>query len=256
MFRACFARLFTVFVGGIALAALGYFAVVSAIAELLDMRETVVGLALSLSAQVLLLTVVGTLLTAIAATVFVEHAAGRKVGADRGWRRLKPNLGNVVVAGLYVAMPLLMAVLFLGRTAQFFFLPLALGPPVLVHAIAWEGWSFRDASTRAKNLLSGSWLRVIGALLMLVLGALLVQLVAGGLAAAVLPPVRGGDVSAALITTVALVLTTAPVWLFAAAAGTVAYLDLRARFEELDATALRAEAESLDDAPREAPSQG
>lgn len=252
LFRACFWRLATVFVAGVTMASLLHLGIVLFMLEVLNTGETVESLAISLAAQVTLSAVAGTLLTAVAAPVYLHELAGRRAGADSGWRRLRPNLGYVVVSALYVAMPLLMLVLFLGPIIQVLLLAAVLGPPVLVHAIVWEGRDFRDGATRAKNLLAGSWGRVASALLVLAVGPALVQiLVLTGLTQ-VLPELDGDRLSDSLWATLAIAVTTAPVWLFTAAAGTVAYLDLRARFEDLDHPDLVAEAETS----REAASPG
>lgn len=244
MFRACFARLVTVFLGGVTLAALVYLGVTAFVVEVLNAGSTIEGLAARFATQVIVSTVCGTLLAAIAVVVFVEQIAGRRAGADAGWRRTRAKLGHVVVSALYVAMPLLVLDLFLGRITEFVLLPAVLGPPVLVQAIVWEHLDFRDAATRAKNLLAGSWGRVISGLLLITLGAALVQLLVLGVAGELLPRASSG-VAAAVWQAIFVVVTTALVWLFAAAASTVAYLDLRARFEELDHAGLSAEAEAL-----------
>jgi hypothetical protein len=242
LFRATFWRLATVFVAGVAAAALLHFGIVVGMVEVLEVRQTVEALAVSFAAQVTLSTVAGTLLAAIAATVFVEQVAGRRAGADDGWRRLKPKLGHVVVAALYVAMPLLMLVLFLGQITQLLLLPAVLGPPVLVQAIVWERLDFRDAAARAKSLVSGHWGRVASGLLVLAIGPALVQLVTLAGIGEILPELDDAGLADSVWAVIAIAVTTAPVWLFTAAAGTVAYLDLRARFEELDGAGLEAEA--------------
>ena len=251
LFRACFWRLATVFVASVAIASLVHLGIVLFMLEILDTGRTVQALAVSFAAQVSLSAVAGTLAAAIAAPVFLDEIAGRRSGADSGWRRLRPNLGYVVVSALYVAMPLLMLVLFLGQIIQVLLLPALIGPPVLVQAILWEDRDFRDAATRAKNLLAGSWGRVASALLVLAIGPALVQIVVLTGVGELLPGLDGDRLSDSVWATLAIAVTTAPVWLFTAAAGTVAYLDLRARFEELDHDKLVAESAST-----EAPSRG
>lgn len=245
LFRACFWRLITVFVAGVAAALLLHFGVVIFMLEVLEVGDSVEALAISFASQVMLSTVVGTLLAAIAAPVFAEQLAGRRAGADTGWRRTRPKLGHVVVSSLYVAMPLLMLVLFVGQITQFVLLPAVLGPPILVHAIVWEHLDFRDAATRAKNMLAGHWGRVVSSLLVLAVGPALVQLLGLALLGEVLPEVQSGDLIGPLWVAIAIAVTTAPVWMFTAGAGTVGYLELRARFEDLDAQGLQAEAEAL-----------
>ena len=251
LFVTTFPRLIAVFLGGAAAAGLLYVALVLVMVYVLDAAATVEARAVAFAAQVLLSSVFGTLLAATAAPVFVEQIVGTRVRADAGWRRLRPRFGHVVVAALYVAMPLLTFVLFLGPIIQALVLPAALGPPVLVHAIVWEHHDFRDAATRAKNLLAGNWGRVASALLVLAVGPALVQIATLTLAGELLPDLDGGALADSIWATVAVAVTTAPVWLFTAAAGTVAYLDLRARFEELDHDKLVAES-----AATEAPSRG
>lgn len=243
LFRASFLRLAPVFAAGVLFAFVGYYAGVVLIVEGLEVDASVEALAVAFAARVMLSTIAGTLLAAIAATVYLERLAGRSPGADAGWRRLKPMFGHAMVAALYLAMPLLLLVLFLGEITNILLLPALLGPPVLVHAIVWEQLEFREAAGRAKNLLAGNWARVISALFVLAVGPALVQILALGLLENFLPDLTDADLAAGLWAAIVVAVATAPVWLFTTAAGTVAYLDLRARFEELDRDALVAEAE-------------
>lgn len=251
LFRACFLRLAPVFAAGLVLTSLAYYYAIVLVFEVVDVRRTINMRALAFAAEVMLSTIMGTVLVAIAATVFVQHLSGRGTGTDEGWRRLKPRFGHVVVSAIYVAMPLLILVLFLQLITQLLLLPALLGPPVLVHAIVWEQLDFRGAATRAKCLLSGHWGRVGSALLVLALGAVLVEITVLALLTAALPDLNEPGLVGSLWTSLIAAIFTAPVWLFTAAAGTVAYLDLRARFEELDHAGLVAEA-----LPREAPTPG
>ena len=249
LFRACFLRLVTVFLGGVLAASLLDYGAVRFVVDVLDVRPTLEVQALAYASEVMLLTIAGPLLAAIAAPVYLAQLGGRRAGADTGWRRVRPMFGHVVVAALYLAMPLLLLVLFFGGFTRVLLLPALLGPPVLAHAIVWEHLEFRDAATRAKNLLSGHWGRVVSALLVLTIGAALVQIVAlTGLAAAI-PELRAVGFVGSPWATILVGAATAPVWLFTSAAGTVAYADLRARAEELDHEALRAEAAALPAVP-------
>ena len=249
LFRACLPRLVMVFLGGILAAALFDYAVIVFTVDVLDVRPTLEARALAYAFEVMLLTIAGTLLAAIAAPVFLAELGGRRAGADTGWRRVRPMFGHVLVSALYLAMPLLLLVLFLGGFTRVLLLPAVLGPPVLVHAIVWEHLEFRAAATRAKNLLNGHWGRVMSALLLLSIGAALVQIVVLTALAAAIPDLRDASFVGSPWATILVGVATAPVWLFTSAAGTVAYADLRARAEELDQEALRAEAEALPAAP-------
>ncbi len=249
LFRACFARLGPVFAAGVLVASLLDYGVIVLMVEVLDVRPTVEVRALAFAAEVLLLTLAGTLLVAVAAPVFLTQLAGRRAGTDTGGRRLRPMLGHVIVSALYLAMPLLLLVLFLGPIMRVLLLPAVLGPPVLVHAVVWERLEFRDAATRAKGLLSGQWGRVLSALLVLALGPALIQIAALTTLTLVLPNLDDAGFVGSLWATIIVALATAPVWLFTSAAGTVAYADLRARAEALDPDTLRVEAEALPAAP-------
>ena len=249
LFRACFSRLVSVFLGGILAAALFDYGVIVFTVDVLDVRPTLEARALAYAFEVVLLTIAGTLLAAIAAPVFLAQLGGRRAGADTGWRRVRPRFGHVVVSALYIAMPLLLLVLLLKGFTSVLLLPAVLGPPVLVHAIVWEHLEFRDAATRAKNLLSGHWGRVVSALLVLALGAALVQILVLTMLSLALPDLNDASFVGSPWATILVGIATAPVWLFTSAAGTVAYADLRARADELDSEALRAEAEALPAAP-------
>jgi len=243
LFRACGARLAPVFAGGLLATLLLYYAVIVLLVDVVDVRRTLEFRALAFAAEIMLLTVAGTLLAAVAAPVFLTELSGRRTGGDTGARRTRAMLGHVVVAALYLAMPLLVLVLFLGRIMQVLVLPALLGPPVLVHAIVWERLEFRNAATRARNLLAGQWGRVFSALLVLAVGPALVQILVLIALGELLPDLGAEGAVGSLSATIIVALATAPVWLFTSAAGTVAYADLRARVEELDAEGLSAEAE-------------
>lgn len=242
LFREAFPTLAPVFVGGVVLVRLIHFGVILLLTEVLDAADTVGALAVSLAAGVVLATVAGSILGGLASFVFLRGLAGSEASASAGLARLRPKLGHVVVAALYVSMPLLALLLFLGPVVQYVLLPAALGPPVVVAVIVWEHLDFRHAATRAKNLLAGSWGRVVSTLLLVALGGALLQIVLLTLVTQLLPAEGLGS---SLWMLVSEVLTTGPIWLLTAAAATVAYLDLRARFEELDREELVEEADAL-----------
>ena len=250
LFRASYARFILVYMGGVAFVRTVHFLLVVAVAELTSGRSgDVATLATSLASGITLAAVAGSVLAALAGFSFAAHVCDRTVRPGEAWRHVRSLLSQVVVAALYVSMPLVLLLFVVGPSVEILLtvmiLPALLGPPVLVHSIAWEGKGFRDAATRAKNLLAGSWGRVLSALILLSLGAALVQILVltmiGGL-------VGGGSPDEPVEYALALVLevaTTGTVWLFTSAAATVAYLDLRARFEGLDPAGLASEADAL-----------
>lgn len=239
LFRACFWRLVLVFAAAAAGAWLVFVGLGFINLYILD--ATLEFVAVTVALQQLLSAVFGSVAVAIAAPVFIHELTGKKVGAHAGRRSLKPMLGHVLVAGLYVAMPLLLVVLFLGPITQLFLLPALLGPPIVVHAIVWEQKGFRDASTRAKNLLAGNWAQVLSALLLVALGAGVLHRIGLTLVGEFVIDGQASDAAGWLSAWLVLTLLSALAWLLSAAAGTVAYLDLRARFEELGPDSLAAE---------------
>jgi hypothetical protein len=245
LFRATFGRLVLVFVGGVALLRLVQFLVGVAVGSVTPDGDSVGAAAFLLAATVVIAPVVGSILVAIAVPVFSGHLGGVRVGSSTAWRRVRPHLGAIAVAGLYVAIPVLALLLFFGGIVRIVVLPALLGPPVLVHVITWEGKAFRDAMTRTTNLLAGHWGRVLAALLMLALGAALLQLLVRGVAALPQADASFEDLDVFLPALLVEVVTSGVVWLFTAAAATVAYFDLRARFEKLDRAGVAAEAEAL-----------
>ena len=245
LFRATFLRLVFVFVGGVAFLRLLQFLVGVAVGTVTVSDESVGAAAFLLAATVVISPVVGAILVALATPVFAGELAGIRVGSTEAWQRIRPKLGHVAVGGLYVAIPILALLLFFGGIVRIVVLPAFLGPPILVHAIAWERKDFREAMTRTMNLLAGHWGRVLSALLLFALGAALMQLAVRGLAALPQADADFDDWVVFLPALLVEVLTSGIVWLFTAAAATVAYLDLRARFEDLGPEGLEAEAEAL-----------
>ncbi|MDQ4025245.1 MAG: hypothetical protein M3217_07120, partial [Actinomycetota bacterium] len=152
LFRATFLRLVLVFVGGVALLRLLQFGVGVAVGAVTSSANDNIGAAAFLLAATVVITpVVGGILVALAARVFLGELVGVRVGSSEGWRAIRPKLGHIAVGGLYVAIPVLALLLFLGGVVRIVVLPAFLGPPVLVHAIAWERKTFRDAMTRTMN---------------------------------------------------------------------------------------------------------
>ncbi|MDQ4124168.1 MAG: hypothetical protein M3134_01015 [Actinomycetota bacterium] len=240
LYKASFVPLFFVFFAGGVVVWLLQFGV-RLLTDAAGAETTVEGFAISLATVVVFSTVVGSLLSGVASFVFLRKLGGTPATSGDAWRRLRPKLGHAVVAALYTAMPLLTLLLFLGPIVPYILLPATLGPPVIVHAIVWEHCDFRAAATRAKNLLTGNWGRVIGVLFLIALGAgLLTYMLDNILGRAILDASTG--TTRRIWLGILAATTGAALWLLAAAASTVAYLDLRSRFEDLGAEDLAAEA--------------
>lgn len=249
LYAGSFVPLLLVFVAGGIVVRLLHLGVVVFMTEVMEAGGTVEGLAISFAAAIVFASLGGSLMAAVASYVYIQRASGEAVRTIDGWRRVRSKLGHAVVSALYVAMPLLTLFLFLGPIVPYILLPAALGPPVLIQAIVWEQRDFRAAATRAKNLLAGSWGRVASALLLVAAGAgILAWIVDRGLSEVIMA-VADGDIVQSIWLAAVGVLTSALLWMLAAAASTVAYLDLRSRFEELGPEELAAEALEARTAP-------
>ena len=216
-----------------------------------------VSLTLFLVFGVVLTLILGCLLAGIASVVFVHRLTGTPSGARAGWNeRMRPKLGNLVAGALYGSIPV-MALLLLfgpfGGLVQVAVIPMLLGPPIFVQAVCWEGHEFRAAGARAKNLLAGHTLRVVVYMLLIALCAALVQIVVLSLVLPLLVELGGQEFARSAGAIAVDILTTSLVWMFVAAASTVAYLDLRSRSEESDTTALEG---AVIEASRGAPTLG
>ena len=201
-----------------------------------------VSLTLFLVFGVVLTLVLGCLLAGVASVVFVRRLTDTTSGARAAWNeRVRPKLGNLVAGALYASIPV-MALLLLfgpfGGLVQVAVIPMLLGPPIFVQAVCWEGHEFRAAGARAKNLLAGHSLRVVAYMLLIALCAALVQIVVLSLVLPLLVELGGAEFARSAGAIAVDILTTSLVWMFVAAASTVAFLELRSRSEEPDATAL------------------
>lgn len=249
LYTGSFVPLLLVFVAGGIVVRLLHLGAVIFMTEVLEAGRTVEGLAVSFAAAIVFASLGGSLLSAVASYAYLQRVGGHRARTIDGWRRVRPKLGHVVVSALYVAMPLLTLFLFLGPIVPYILMPAALGPPVLVQAIVWEQRDFRVAATRAKNLLAGSWGRVASALLLIALGGGLVAFVIDQVLGEVVISVADGGVVQSVWLAVVGVLTSALLWMLSAAASTVAYLDLRSRYDELGPEGLDTEAAEARTAP-------
>jgi hypothetical protein len=193
-------------------------------------------------AEELAFQIAGSLVVALGAILLARDLAGRRISAGQGLHRLGPLWTSLLAAALYSGMFALLT-LFLGQIlplAQIVLPTMMLGPPIVVHAIAVEGRILQAAVPRARELVRGETLRLLGYLFLFALAVKLVEavlllLVSSGLAALGVEdgvPVIVGNVVMAALMSGALVLP------FTAAATFACYLDVRARTEEVDAAAL------------------
>jgi hypothetical protein len=185
---------------------------------------------------------VGSLLVTAGAVVMTDRLRGRDTRISQAAARLQPQRSAVMIAALYSVMLALA-----GNLLRVFALVvpvLLLGPPILAQVVALENKAAAAAVPRARTLLKGHLLRVLGSLFPLVLGVRVLEL---GLYFAVFATLDGAGVNQfaalALIEGALRGVVSGLVILpFAAALSLASYLDLRARAERFDLETLAAEA--------------
>jgi hypothetical protein len=185
---------------------------------------------------------VGSLVVTAGAVVMTDRLGGRDTRISEAATRLQPQRSAVIVAALYSVLLALV-----GNLLQVFALVvpvLLLGPPILAQVVALENRGAATAVPRARALLKGHLLRVLGSLFLLLLGVRVLEL---GLYFAVFVTMNGAGVdqfaALGIIEGTLRGLTSGLVILpFAAALSLASYFDLRARAERFDLETLAAEA--------------
>jgi hypothetical protein len=123
---------------------------------------------------------VGSALFAAASIVFSVHADGSASSLRGALSSLKPLARDVIAAALFSAILSMLALSllgFLGVLLQ----PLFVGPPIVIQVIAIERLRLRDAWPRTRTIAAGSWVRIFGTLIGVVLGLALALLAIFGL---------------------------------------------------------------------------
>lgn len=173
--------------------------------------------------------VVGAFVMAYASLLLVDVVADVRTpkGAVRG--TLRVHAREVITAGLFAAIILIaFDLLFLGDLVML----ATLGPPLVIQAIVVEYRPFREAMTRARELLSGSWGRAILIVLAAAVGVVMAQLVVA--LAASYPASTLNDTAVTVVGIILSLMLGAVAAPVVAAIGVALYLDLRARKEGLD----------------------
>jgi hypothetical protein len=184
----------------------------------------------------------GSLLVTAGAVIMTDRLGGRDTTISQAAARLAPQRSAVMVAALYSVM-----LAFAGNLLRVFALVLPvllLGPPILAQVMALENKAAATAVPRARTLLKGHVLRVLGSMFPLVLGVRVLEL---GFYFAVFATLDRAGVDQ--FATLALVegalrgvVSGLVILPFAAALSLASYLDLRARAERFDLETLAAEA--------------
>lgn len=230
LYRAHFGDLFKLFLIAWALLAIFQIAVGLGL-QLIGVSEVSV-VVIYLAALGALTLVVGSQAFAIASALVEATVQGDRISLREALSSVRPRAQDVLTAALVMTLPGL-AVLFSMRVevAQYFVMPLFLGPPIVVQAIALEHKSFSEAARRARELLGGHWLRMVLYLLTIVLGTGVAQitvLIAFG--SAYIETFGGGATTGAVFSVIGTVVAAVALP-YLAVATLVGYFDLRARAE-------------------------
>jgi hypothetical protein len=180
----------------------------------------------------------GGLAMAVASTFIADSLAGESASLRRALRSCRPLMKELVAAAMFGA---LLGMLFvfglqgIGLLLQTLFY----GPPLIAQVIALEAKSFQAATPRVREMGRGQLGRLLGYLLAVTLGT--------GLILVLLPLIiasssealgEAGQLGVYVLVSVTL---GAAALAFFSAVSTVAYFDLRARFEDYGPKELKAE---------------
>lgn len=186
--------------------------------------------------------VVGGIGVAASTLLLTDRIVGHRTTPTDAFRKVRPNLGPLIAAGL--ASTLLSLVLRqLLPPLEFFLRPMLYGPAILVQVITLEAMDLRNGLSRMGELLRRHILRIFMFLFAVSMGASLLDIVLPGFATLGLTNVNNVAyfIVASLIQVLVVVLTLP----FVAATMLVAYFDLRARKEDLDLEQLATERAAL-----------
>jgi hypothetical protein len=168
----------------------------------------------------------GSVGVAASGPLFVDRLRGGSASLGEALRAERPPLRDMLAAGLFASVIALCGVALLTPVLVLLFMPLFYGPPVVAFVVSLEKRRLQEAPSRARSLLRGSTLRVLGVLFTVALGVGIVKemLIQASLA---LP--RAARLAGIVATQV---LADALLLPFVAAVSMVVYLGLKARDEE------------------------
>jgi len=180
----------------------------------------------------------GGLGVALGATIIADSLAGEAVSARAAVRSCRPLMRELLAAALFGAL-LGMLIVFASQGAGLLFLPLFYGPPLIAQVIALEARPFQMATARVREMGRGQLARIFGYLLFV---AVLIGLIVAVVPRLIASPAEGlGEAGQLGVFVLLSVVLSAVALAFFAAVSTVAYFDLRARFENYGPDDLKAE---------------
>jgi hypothetical protein len=201
-------------------------------------RDQEFAAALAIFLPSLAIVLLGSLGVVATGVILADEIAGRRIGARDAVESLRPHQKELFAAALAAALIsiLLQFIPPIGLVV----IPLLLGPPIVGHMIALQQMTLSEAWARSKTLLAGEWVRIALYLISFVFAVALVQVPVIWGAEAIFDAVQSNDLHYMLraLTVGTMAAATFP---FLAACGLLAYLDLRARAEELGPTEFIAE---------------
>lgn len=191
------------------------------------------GAALALVVVFIIPTVLGSLVTDALALSMAGTVAGRSVSVLEGLHQVRRSLPEFATAGLlagaastFLMLPPLSLLSVVGGGLA---LGLFFGPPLLAHVMVFERRRLRAAVSRVAMLARGSWLRIVGYMLAVMVLVAILQMFLIAAVSLIVPlgPPASSTAIAVLAAFVALFLP------YLTAAWVVVYLDLRSRREGL-----------------------
>jgi hypothetical protein len=201
-------------------------------------RDQEVAAALAVFLPGVAFVLLGSLGVVTAGVILAEDIAGHRIGIREALQSLRPHRREFFAAAL--ASALISMLLQFIPPIGLVVIPLLLGPPIVGHTIALQDKTLSQAWARSKELLAGEWLRITLYLISFVFAVALVQVPVIWGAEAGFDSLNSDDLHFMLrALTVGIVAgVTFP---YLAACGFLAYLDLRARAEQLGPAEFTAE---------------
>ncbi len=179
----------------------------------------------------------GSVGVSIAGVVLADRLAGLKtetkdvIAGSFPWR-------EVLAGGLFASIVALVLSVLIAPIILLI-LPMLFGPPLIGQIIALEGDRLQGALSRARSLSKGSTARILGVMFTIALGVGLLQFTLTQTAFALTEPIQ--DTVQLALVLVFSIFVQAVLYPYMAAAGLIAYLDVRARSENYGERELSAE---------------
>ena len=187
----------------------------------------------ALYAQLLVLPLVSSLVVPRVSAVMASSLAGKDLSFRAARDRLRGIGPHILAGGMVAAFLTLFFTQFLGLLGAFVGWHVAMGPPVFAQVVGFEKRPVQEAFRRVRQLAKGSALRVFMYLLCAALALVMFETILSNTLLAGLDAAVGAGAAEAIFIPFSGLVTGLGL-AFMCSMGVIAYLDMRARFEDFD----------------------